>query len=104
MWQITSGSKFLNPESVFQGEYQIDFQRTRNSTDDDGDTRRQRLYHVDEIDVVGVCLFSRTMKWQFIFGHSRHYTVHKNYSDRYANKFVIEKGKWSTDLLSCLKI
>ncbi|MCB0422691.1 MAG: hypothetical protein KDD61_16945 [Bdellovibrionales bacterium] len=82
----------------------IDFQRTRNSTDDDGDTRRQRLYHVDEIDVVGACLFSRTMKWQFIFGHSKHYAIHKNYSDRYANKFVIETGKWSSDLLACLKI
>ena len=82
----------------------IDFQRTRNSTDDDGDTRRQRLYRTDEIDVVGACLFSRTMNWQFIFGHSRHFAIHSNYDDRYANKFVIEEGKWSSDLISCLKI
>ena len=82
----------------------IDFQRTRNSTDKDGDTRRQRLYKKGEIDVVGACLFSRTMKWQFIFGHSRHFDVHRNYNDRYANKLVIKEGKWSPCLLSCLKI
>ena len=82
----------------------VDFQRTRSSTDQDGDTRRQRLYHLDEIDVVGACLFYRTMNWQFIFGHSRHFIIHKNYNDRYANKFVIKEGKWSSDLISCLGI
>jgi hypothetical protein len=82
----------------------IDFQRTRNSTDDDGDTKKQRFYRLDEIDVVGACLFSRTMKWQFVFGHSRHFAIHKKYDDRYANKFLITKGHWSTDLISALTI
>ena len=82
----------------------IDFQRTRNSTDKDGDTRRQRLYHTDEIDMVGACLFSRTMKWQFVFGHSRHFAIDKKYNDRYANRFLITKGNWSTDLISALSI
>ncbi len=82
----------------------IDFQRTRNSTDDDGDTKKQRFYCLDEIDVVGACLFSRTMKWQFVFGHSRHFAIHKKYEDRYANKLLIEPGKWSSDLISSLSI
>lgn len=82
----------------------IDFQRTRNSTDKEGDTRRQRLYRVGEIDVVGACLFSRTMNWQFIFGHSRHFVKHRSYEERYTNKFAIEEGKWSSDLLMCLEI
>ena len=56
----------------------IDFQRTRNSTNADGDNRKQRLYRTDEIDVVGACLFSRTMRWQFIFGHSSRFAIHKN--------------------------
>lgn len=80
----------------------IDFQRTRNSTDGDGDNRRQRLYRTDEIDIVGACLFSRTMRWQFIFGHSSQFAIHKIYKDRYANKFVIKEEKWSTNLLSSL--
>ena len=79
----------------------IDFQRTRNSTDNDGNTRRQRLYRTDEIDIVGACLFSRTMHWQFVFGHSRHFEIHKNYEDRFANKFLIEPLKWSYNLLDC---
>jgi len=80
----------------------IDFQRTRNSTDEDGDTKKQRFYRLDEIDIVGACLFSRTMKWQFIFGHSRHFDVHKKYEDRYSNKFIIKEDCWSTNLVDCL--
>jgi len=80
----------------------IDFQRTRNSTDEDGDTKKQRFYRVDEIDIVGACLFSRTMKWQFIFGHSRHFDIHKKYEDRYSNKFIIKEDSWSTSLVDCV--
>lgn len=82
----------------------IDFQRTRNSTDKEGDNRKQRLYCTNEIDVVGACLFSRTMKWQFLFGHSRHFTIHNKYEDRYANKFVLEPGKWSFNLIDSLNL
>lgn len=89
-------------KQFFENPLSIDFQRTRNSTDKDGDTRRQRMYHIDEIDVVGACLFSRTMGWQFLFGHSEHFTIHKDYNDRYANKLLISEENWSTDLISCL--
>lgn len=81
----------------------IDFQRTRNSTNEDGDTKKQRFYRVDEIDVVGACLFSRTMKWQFIFGHSKHFDIHPSYEDRYTNKFILKEECWSLDLLDSLK-
>lgn len=82
----------------------IDFQRTRNSTDKDGDTRRQRLYKLNEIDVVGACLFSRTLEWQFVFGKSKHFTKHVEFNDRYSNRLEIYPSKWSTSLTECLKI
>lgn len=82
----------------------IDFQRTRNSTDGDGDTKKQRFYTLPEIDVVGACLFSRTMKWQFVFGHSKHFSKHQKYNDRYSNKLLIQQGKWSTDFILSLNI
>jgi len=81
----------------------IDFQRTRNSTDKDGDPRRQRFYKLKEIDLVAACLFSRTMQWQFIFGHSKHFGVHKKYEDRYSNNFSIRPGAWFKDLLDCVE-
>ena len=84
-----------------QNELTVDFQRTRNSTDKDGDNRKKRFYETNEIDVVGACLFSRTIKWQFIFGHSKHFDIHKKYKDRYANKLVINEGFWHKNLVDC---
>lgn len=82
----------------------IDFQRTRNSTAEDGDNRKQRLYGLKEIDVVGACLFSRTMKWEFVYGKSIHFEKHAKYKDRYSNRLTINPETWSNDLLDCLKI
>jgi len=80
----------------------IDFQRTRNSTDKEGNTRRQRLYRTNEIDIVGACLFSRTMKWQFIFGNSKNFTIHSEFSERYIQKMVIRQDEWSKNLLDVI--
>jgi|LUMW01.1.fsa_nt_gb hypothetical protein len=88
-------------EQFLEAPLTIDFQRTRNSTDKDGNTRKQRLYSTNEIDIVGACLFSRTMKWQFVFGHSKYFKTHKKYPDRYSNKLIIEPNKWSYSLLDC---
>lgn len=82
----------------------IDFQRTRNSTDEDGDNRKKRLYELKEIDVVGACLFSRTMKWEFIYGKSAHFEKHVEYQDRYSNRMALNPSTWSSDLIDCLKI
>lgn len=97
-----SDKKFL--EQFDDSPLTIDFQRTRNSTSDDGDNRKQRLYEKNEVDVVGACLFSRTMQWEFVFGKSSYFDISKNYQDRYSNKLIIRPGKWSGDLLECLKL
>lgn len=78
----------------------IDFWRTRNSTSNDGNTKMQRFYKKGEIDIVAACLFSRSMKWQFVFGKSKFFTPHATFKDRYSNKLVIEPNTWTKDLLS----
>lgn len=79
----------------------IDFQRTRNSTDKDGeDAKSQRFYKLGEIDAVGACLFSRTQRWEFIFALSNTFDKHKKYPDRYSNRLQIKKADWDNDLLS----
>lgn len=81
----------------------IDFQRTRNSTDDDGDSRRNRYYRVGEIDIVGACLFSRTMEWKFLFAKAEELERHREYPDRYSNKVRLRPGIWTSDLVSLIR-
>lgn len=76
----------------------IDFQRTRNSTDEAGDTKAQRFYRVGEIHIVAACLFSRSLEWQFVFGSREVLTLHRHYSDRYSNSLTIDPEKWHTDI------
>lgn len=97
-----SDKKFL--EQFIDSPLTIDFQKTRNSTSKDGDNRKQRLYKINEIDVVGACLFSRTMNWEFVFGKACHFTMSKRYNDRYSNNLIIQPEKWSADFLECLKL
>ncbi len=80
----------------------IDFQRTRNSTDNEGDNRRGRLYEVGEIDVVGACLFSRTLKWEFIYGLASGFATHDKYPDRYKNGLVINPESWTTSFADAI--
>lgn len=82
----------------------IDFQRTRNSTDDTGDTRAQRMYKIDEIDIVAACIFSRTMKWEFVFGHKTSFEIHKKYSDRFSNKLVINPDTWTDNIIEIIRL
>jgi len=76
----------------------IDFQRTRNSTDEDGGTRRNRYYRVGEIDIVAACLFSRTMEWKFLYARAEEFERHKDYPDRYSNKLRLQPGLWTSNL------
>ena len=80
----------------------IDFQRTRNSTDEDGDTRRNRYYQVGEIDIVAACLFARTMEWKFLYAEAKNFERHAQYSDRYSNKLKIEPGFWTSNLVELI--
>ncbi len=92
--------KFI--EQFDNNKLSIDFQRTRNSTDTDGDTRRNRLYQVGEVDIVAACLFSRTMNWEFIYAKASAFETHNNYPDRYKNSLKIHKSHWTNNLLLLL--
>lgn len=80
----------------------IDFQRTRNSTDDEGNTRRNRYYRVGEIDIVAACLFSRTMEWNFLYAKAEGFERHSQYPDRYSNRLRLEPGSWTSDLIELI--
>lgn len=78
----------------------IDFQRTRNSKSSDGE--EQRFYKIGEIDVVAACLFSRTLKWDFIFCHSKNFPIHNKFPQRYTNKLKIIPELWHSTLLNSM--
>lgn len=86
----------------FQPPLTIDFQRTRNSTDVAGDTKAQRFYRVGEIDIVAACLFSRSLKWAFVFGRHDILERHKKYGDRYTNSLSIDPSSWKDNLVDVL--
>lgn len=82
----------------------IDFQRTRNSRQGSGvDSKQNRFYRADEIDVVAACLFSRTLSWDFIFTSSSNLPRHPSYPDRYYNSLKVDPKDWHKDLGICLK-
>lgn len=80
----------------------IDFQRTRNSTDEEGDTRRNRYYRAGEIDIVAACMFSRTMEWKFLFAKTVNFDRHHQYTERYNNRVRLEAGEWTSDITAAL--
>ncbi len=80
----------------------IDFQRTRNSTDEEGGTRRNRYYRVGEIDIVAACLFSRTMEWNFLYAKAEGFQKHSQYPDRYSNRLKLAPGIWTSDLIGLI--
>lgn len=93
---ILDDDKFI--DQFLDNPITIDFQRTRNSTDLEGDTRRQRFYKVGEIDIVGACLFARTMEWKFLFASASNFDRHPMYEDRYSNKLVFRPKIWKSSL------
>ncbi|WP_417375906.1 hypothetical protein [Gimesia maris] len=95
-----SDNKFI--EQFDSDKITIDFQRTRNSTDEDGDNRRNRFYKKNEIDIVAACLFSRTLKWEFLFARAENFILHEDFPDRYSNKLKLTTGIWISNLCSLL--
>ncbi|EGT3627675.1 hypothetical protein FAP94_14990 [Morganella morganii] len=81
----------------------IDFKRTRNSTDETGNTRRNRFYKSDEIDLVAACLFSRTMEWKFLYAKAENFKRHDQYPERYSDKLVLEPGIWTDNLVELIR-
>lgn len=78
----------------------IDFQRTRNSRD--RDARAGRFYRTDEIHIVGACLFSRTMNWEFLFGNFNSFPIHPRHPDRFSNRLILEPGSWQFNFLEVI--
>jgi hypothetical protein len=97
----------INPREYVQqfhlNPLTIDFKRTRNSTDETGNTRRNRFYRSDEIDLVAACLFSRTMEWKFLYAKAEHFNRHNEYPDRYSDKLVLEPGIWTDNLIELIR-
>lgn len=88
--------------SQFNPPLTIDFQRTRNSTDDSGDTKSQRFYKKGEINIVAACLFSRSLTWEFIFGDESSLTIHPKYPNRFSNALTIHPEKWTVDITNLI--
>ncbi len=81
----------------------IDFQRTRNARDDTkGDGKMNRYYKHGELDIVAACLFSRTLKWEFIFCQAKHLPKHPKFEGRYSNRLTINPQHWSADIFECI--
>ncbi len=101
---LTDSETFLNQFN--HSNLSIDFQRTRNSqdlSDSDEDAKAARFYKLDEIDIVGACLFSRTMEWEFVFGSRQALTIHPNYNQRYSNRLVLVPDKWHFNFLDTIE-
>ncbi len=83
----------------------IDFQRTRNSRDitEGIDNMSARFYRSDEIDLVGACLFSRTLEWDFVFCESGYFDPHKKHDKCFSNSLILNPKNWKVNLADVLK-
>lgn len=100
VYDLNSDLEFL--EQFEDSPLSIDFQRTRNQkgATENIESKAGRFYKEREIDIVGACLFSRTKRWEFVFGSCNHFERHPKYPSHYSNRLVIEKSRWSKDFLS----
>lgn len=85
----------------------VDFQRTRNSTatkDPTVPARALRFYENGEIDILAVCLFARTLTWQFVYTTKAGGAMkaHKTHIGRYSNRLKLNDGVWYSDLISAI--
>ena len=80
----------------------IDFKKTRDSTDKEGDKKRNRLYSENDIDLVAACLFTRTMKWEFLYAKAASFDRHKEHNDKYSDKLILKPDDWTDDLSSLI--
>ena len=59
--------------------------------------KKNRYYEEGEIDIVAACLYSRTLKWEFLYAWAKDLNRHDVYENRYSQKLQIEPGKWVSD-------
>ena len=81
----------------------IDFQRTRNSTEAEGEhPKARRFYKVGELDIVAACLFTRTLKWEFIYCKAKNLLRHETFKNRYTNRLRLKPEFWVSSLLDAI--
>jgi hypothetical protein len=102
-------SSFVNYEFKHNSESvdcrpSVDFQRSRNSTDsddEDTDSGAMRYYKKDEVDILAVCMFSRSTDWsEFLF--CADLPEHPDYPNRYNNSVSIDSD-WHDSLMGCVQ-
>ena len=90
--------KNVSPEPYANGDYKVEVQKTRATSGDPAG----RLYRPDQFDVVAVCLYSPTRRWDFRFIRSSQLERHGLHSDRLAATHHVD-GRWSQTLLAALE-
>jgi hypothetical protein len=102
--KIPNGKEEFYLKNFQKNPISIDFQRTRNSRDvKEKDNKSARFYHESEIEIVGACLFTRTLEWDFVFCSAKFLSRHKKYRDCYSNSLIIDPTKWICDLGTVLE-
>lgn len=79
----------------------IDLKKTRDHQAEN--KKRERFYHIKEFDIIAVCLFARTMRWEFLYARAIDVARHKIYRKRIESKIIISPGVWVSDLAELLQ-
>lgn len=83
--------------------YKVEIQRTRNSKDGSN----TRSYRVGYFDILAVCIFNQTGKWDFMFIRAKDLEVVEKSSDllRIMQRVPTnETGPWKSDLIDVLEL
>lgn len=81
--------------------YMVEIQRTRDSKQG-LETRR---YRVDHFDILAVCLFNQTQKWDYVFIRSKdleRWQEHPEYLEKMQRVPMTIEGLWKKDLIEIL--
>jgi len=87
-----------------KGWYKAETQKTRSGIDP-STGEQTRAYRVDRFDILAVCLFNQTEKWQYLFCPSRELLRHPKLPDRLATFQPVpptQQGKWTENLEDAL--
>ena len=76
----------------------VDLQRTRGGTDGEGSGTRP--YRVGKLDVLAVCLHARTLRWEFLYGHSLPTSNGTEYDKKV--ELLPGHGRWFATLPECI--
>lgn len=87
--------KNVGPEVYKNGDPKVEVQKTRSQKHDPAG----RLYKFDQFDLVAVCMFAITGRWEFKYCRADRLTPHKEHTDRIAATQRVD-DRWESDLLS----